>query len=389
MSRGVSRPADRAVLPADLRAGEVAVAVATWLAQYTAPRDPLIVACSGGADSLALAVSTHLVVTAASRVDPGSNHRRVLVGATVDHGLQPGSADRARGTADLLTGLGYQRTEVLTVTVGGPGGPEAAARRARYLALQELAEQIGTPEQPCAVLLAHTADDQAETVLLGLARGSGPRSIAGMRPWRPPWGRPLLGVTRATTEATCRAAGLSPWQDPHNSDPAFTRVRLRREVLPLLEDVLGGGVRDALGRTADLMAQDLQALDDMAAAVFERVTLADGAIDAAALAGQPSAIRGRVLRAWSIAGGVGQLTYEHLTRMDHQLDRSGSPQVRLPGGFDVVKDGQLLRLLRIGVAEGGVSTQWQAQLRRQVQASSQYPIQPLSDPTRWESRDRS
>ena len=101
-------------------------------------------------------------------------------------------------------------------------------------------------------------------MLLGLARGSGPRSIAGMRPWRPPWGRPLLGVSRADTESACRAAGLEPWQDPHNRDPAFTRVRLRHEVLPLLDEVLGGGVRRALARTAELMAQDLDALDELA-----------------------------------------------------------------------------------------------------------------------------
>ena len=198
----------------------------------------------------------------------------MLVGATVDHGLQAGSAERARPPL-TAPGLGYQRTEVLTVTVGGPGGPEAAARRARYGALRQLAEQVGTPDRPCAVLLAHTADDQAETVLLGLARGSGPRSIAGMRPWRPPWGRPLLGRDRGRPpRRPVATAGLPPWQDPHNADPAFTRVRLRREVLPLLEDVLGGGVRDALGRTADLMAHDLQALDEMAAAVLERVKFA-------------------------------------------------------------------------------------------------------------------
>ena len=232
---------------------------------------------------------------------------------------------------------------------------------------------MGTPERPAAVLLAHTADDQAETVLLGLARGSGPRSIAGMRPWRPPWGRPLLGVPRATTEATCRLAGLTPWQDPHNNDPAFTRVRLRHEVLPLLENVLGEGVRDALGRTANLMAQDLQALDEMAAEVLERVKFADGSIDVPALAGHPAAIRTRVLRSWCQAGGAGQLTYEHLTRMDRQLDRGGARQVRLPGGFDAMKDAQLLILQRIGGADGGVPAQWQAHQEHAVQTSEPPP----------------
>ena len=348
----------------------------SWLARFTTPRDPLIVACSGGADSLALAVATQLVV---SSTRPGFAPS-MLIGATVDHGLQAGSAGRASATAEQLAALGYPRAEVLTVQVSGPGGPEASARRARYDALLALAEQVGTPEQPCAVLLAHTADDQAETVLLGLARGSGPRSIAGMRPWRQPWGRPLLGVTRATTEATCRAAGLVPWQDPHNSDPAFTRVRIRREVLPLLEDVLGGGVRDALGRTAALMAQDLAALDELAAAVLDRVTLADGSIDVAALARSPAAIRARVLRSWAIGGGVGPLTSEHLRRMDHQLNRGGSPQVRLPGGFDAIKVGSQLRLDRIGAAAGGVPEQWQAQREHPVQMSEPVSDHVRSDP---------
>ncbi len=151
-------------------------ACATWLAAH-APEGPLIVACSGGADSLALALAVREVAAG-----------RSVVGATVDHGLQPGSADRARGTADLLHRLGCADTRVLTVTVRGEGGLEAAARRARYVALAALARSLGPAEVP--VLLGHTADDQAETVLLGLGRGSGPRSIAGMRPWRPPWGGP-------------------------------------------------------------------------------------------------------------------------------------------------------------------------------------------------------
>lgn len=376
------RPGGGAALPEDLRAGEITAAVAVWLSRHSAPRDPLVVACSGGADSLALALATQLVVAAVAQANPGSSHRRVLVGATVDHRLQPGSAERAITTADQLTGLGYQRTEVLTVDVAGPGGPEAAARRARYGALGQLAERVGSADRPCAVLLAHTADDQAETVLLGLARGSGPRSIAGMRPWRPPWGRPLLGVTRAATEACCRLAGLAPWQDPHNVDPSFTRVRLRREVLPLLEDVLGGGVRDALARTAQLMAQDLQALDEMSTAVLDRVTFDDGSLDPTALTEHPVAIRSRVLRTWAIDGGAGPLTYEHLSRMDHQLGPGGPTQVRLPGGFDVVRIGPLLRLHRNGPAERGDPAQWQAQPEHLTKTS-----EALSDPTRRESRD--
>jgi tRNA(Ile)-lysidine synthase len=221
---------------------------------------------------------------------------------------------------------------------------EAAARRVRYQALGELAASLSSGGD-VAVLLAHTADDQAETVLLGLARGSGPRSIAGMRAWRPPWGRPLLVVRRSDTEQTCQEAGLTPWQDPHNSDPAFTRVRLRREVLPLLDEVLGGGVRPALARTAGLMAQDLDALDAIASTALVAARRLDGSLDIAALRRHPDAIVGRVLRAWATAGGSGPLTHDHLSRLAAQVTSDAGPQqVRIPGGLDVVRTGGTLRL---------------------------------------------
>ncbi len=237
---------------------------------------------------------------------------------------------------------------MLPVTVEGPGGVEAAARRARYDALRAHAVALSTSGAAVAVLLAHTADDQAETVLLGLARGSGPRSIAGMRQWRPPWGRPLLAVTRADTEDACRVAGLEPWHDPHNADPAFTRVRLRREVLPLLDDVLGGGVRAALARTASLMRDDLDALDVIAAATLQAALRPDRTLDIAALAGQPVAILGRVLRDWAAGGGAGPLTFDHLSRMIAQLtDQRGPAQVRIPGGLDVTRAANTLRLAHV------------------------------------------
>jgi tRNA(Ile)-lysidine synthase len=166
-----------------------------------------------------------------------------------------------------------------------------------------------------------------------------------MRAWRPPWGRPLLGLRRADTEQTCRSAGLTPWQDPHNSNPAFTRVRVRREVLPLLDDVLGGGVRPALARTAELMAQDLDALDEIAATVLAQARTPDGSLDIAALRRQPAAIVGRVLRAWAMSGGSGPLTYDHLNRMTAQVASDDGPtQVRIPGLLDVIRAGGALLL---------------------------------------------
>src|SRR4051794_36741365 len=207
---------------------------------------PLLVGCSGGADSLAL--------TLAAAAVRGAEGVRAAV---VDHGLQDGSAERAAATARLLTQRGIT-ADVHTVHVTGPGGIEAAARRARQVALC-----AARPHPDSPILLGHTLDDQAETVLLGLGRGSGARSLAGMRRWDPPWLRPLLAVRRATTRAAC--AGLDVWDAPHNAAPRFTRVRLRHEVLPLLEDVLSGGVAEALARTAEQLREDVDALDTVAA----------------------------------------------------------------------------------------------------------------------------
>jgi len=211
----------------------------------------VLVACSGGADSVGLAAATAFEA-------PRLGVPAGLV--TVDHGLQPGSAAWAAETAELGRGLGLDPVLVRRIDVGTAGGPEAAARAARYAALAEAAGDR-------AVLLAHTLDDQAETVLLGLGRGSGPRSIAGMRPVDGRWLRPLLGIRRETTRAACAAGHLPYRDDPHNADPRFTRVRLRAEVLPRLEDALQGGVAEALARTAELLRDDLDALDGLAAAL--------------------------------------------------------------------------------------------------------------------------
>ena len=219
-----------------------------------APGDLVLVACSGGPDSVALAV-------ALAHEAPRAGLRAGAV--TVDHGLQPGSADRAAEVAAQLVDLGLAPVEVATATVGGSGGPEGAARTARYLALDEAADRLGA----AAVLLGHTRDDQAETVLLGLARGSGARSLAGMPPTRGRYRRPLLDLPRDTVRKA--AAGHPTWADPHNDDPAFARTRVRRELLPVLERELGPGVAAALARSADQLRADADALDDWAALALE------------------------------------------------------------------------------------------------------------------------
>jgi tRNA(Ile)-lysidine synthase len=282
---------------------------------------PVLVACSGGADSLALAAAIAFEAPRAG----------VPAGAvTVDHGLQPDSAERAAATADLLRKLGLAPVDVLTVAVGTDGGPEAAARTARTAALAAAAGDA-------RVALGHTLDDQAETVLLGLGRGSGPRSIAGMVEDRGVFWRPLLGVRRATTRQACADQGLPFWDDPWNADPAYTRVRLRTEALPLLEDVLGGGVAPALARTAALLREDLDALDALAAVEGARLTGEEG-LDARGAAALPAALRRRVLRAWLRDGGVPDVQAVHLHAVDALLVAwRGQGRVDLPGGAGVVR----------------------------------------------------
>jgi tRNA(Ile)-lysidine synthase len=285
----------------------------------------VVVACSGGADSLALAA-------AAAHV--GAARGTTVHGLVVDHGLQPGSDTRAGEALAMLAGLGVD-ARVATVTVTEDGdGPEAAARRARYVALRE--ESLVRRGAP--VLLGHTLDDQAETVLLGLGRGSGARSLAGMRAWDPPWCRPLLGVRRATTRAACDEAGLTPWDDPHNLDPRYTRVRLRHEVLPLLEDVLAGGVAEALARTAGQLADDDAALDSRAHEVLATAADDDGGLDTTALVDHPAAVRRRVLRAWLTAAGVRGYDDAHLRSVDALVVRwRGQGPPSLPGGLEVTR----------------------------------------------------
>jgi tRNA(Ile)-lysidine synthase len=285
----------------------------------------VVVACSGGADSLALAAAVAFEAPRAG----------VQAGAvTVDHGLQPGSAARAEATAVLLRNLGLAPVSVLRVDVGRDGGPEGAARAARY-------EALAARAQGATVALGHTLDDQAETVLLGLGRGSGPRSVAGMVEHRATgggtWWRPLLGVRRQTARAACAALELPVWDDPWNTDPAYTRVRLRTEVLPLLDEVLGGGVAAALARTADLLREDLDLLDGLAGAQLERLAH-DGGLPATEVAALPAALRRRVLRAWLRAAAVPGLQAVHLSAVDALLVRwRGQGRVDLPGGSGVVR----------------------------------------------------
>jgi tRNA(Ile)-lysidine synthase len=308
--------------------------------QAVAPEVPpgslVLVACSGGADSLALSAATAFVA-------PRQDLRCGLV--TVDHQLQPGSADRAEAVAKWGEAFGLGPVLSTRVEVGGrAGGPEAAAREARYEALLDVARRVGAR----AVLLGHTRDDQAETVLLALARGAGPRGLAAMPARRDVDGvmllRPLLDVPRADTAAACEAMGLEPWRDPHNTDPSYARARVRA-LLPALTDALGSGLVGNLARTAALAAADTEVLDALAAGARMDADDGQGGLRVPVLAELPAAVRTRVLHAWAreLGAGGSALSTRHVDALDALITGwHGQGPVALPGGLQVGRRSQHL-----------------------------------------------
>jgi tRNA(Ile)-lysidine synthase len=314
-----------------------------------APGDLVLAACSGGADSLALAAA---LAFEAPRLGLSGG------GVTVDHGLQDGSAQQARKVTKALEAMGLDPVQSIAVTVarprdGGYPGPEAAARAARYRALDAAADATDA----AAIVLGHTQDDQAETVLLGLARGSGARSLAGMPDRNGRCLRPLLGVSRAQTRAACAALGLQPWDDPQNADPGYARARVRHRVLPVLEAELGPGVAEALARTARQLRADADFLDSLAKTDTERIAADGPGLPVAALAALPPAIRSRVLRDAAIAAGcpAGALTAGHVAGLDALVTGwRGQRWADLPGGVRGRREyGKLLLHSDNGEGAGG------------------------------------
>jgi tRNA(Ile)-lysidine synthase len=299
--------------------------------------DPVVVACSGGADSLALLSATVFEA-----------HKRDLhvLGLTVDHGLQHGSADRAARVVQQMAGLGADETATVTVSVTASGqGPEAAAREARYAVLEEVAQRTGVG----IVLLGHTLDDQAETVLLGLTRGSGGRSLAGMRRRFDVFRRPLLDVTRAQTEAACRAEHVEWWDDPHNCDPRFTRSRVRQRVLPVLEEELGPGVARTLARTADQLRLDMCTLDEIAEKAFRELPRVDGGYPTGSLTAMLPGVASRTVRLVLLEVGcpAPELFRVHVNAVEALVGsvdaEHAGKQVQLPGRVTAYREDGLLK----------------------------------------------
>lgn len=301
---------------------------------------PVAAAVSGGADSLALAAGLAFV-------RPGSH------AFVVDHGLQEGSAAVAGRAADQCRELGLD-VRVLTAPAAGQvfgaarggafrgggraGGPEARARTLRYALLEQEAGRLGVG----IVLLGHTRDDQAETVLLGLARGSGARALAGMAPVRGLFRRPLLDLDRATVRQACAEAGLAPWEDPHNADPSYARPRVRWQVLPVLEGSLGPGVAAALARSAVQLREDADALDALTPDLDDEPSC----LELAALA---PAMRGRALKRWAERLTGRPTASVHVEALRALVeDWSGQGPVDLPGGVRIRRTAAVLHADRGG-----------------------------------------
>ena len=303
----------------------------------------LVVGLSGGADSLALALTT---------IDVAARAGIPVITVTVDHGLREGSDEEARRVADLAASLGA-RAVVETVMVGGQGGPEGAARDARRAALRAVGAREGAP-----ILLGHTMDDQAETVLLRLARGSGPSSLRAIAPISRDgdgvtWLRPLLKLRRTDTEEACAQAGLAPVHDPTNDidgpwraadGSPLRRSALRHGAIPALASALGVDPVPALARTAALCAEDDDALSDRARALTAAARVADDtdpadrgmsvALAVAPLRGAPRAVRTRALREAAQAAGIRALSSAHIDAVDGLVVAwRGQGPIDLPGGL--------------------------------------------------------
>jgi len=307
-------------------------AVKPYLARLEAG-DKVLVAVSGGADSLALASAI---------VKESKEFAITPIAITVDHQLQSGSGAQAEKVEKQLKEMGYGKVICKKVVVTTESGLEAGARDARYKALSACASE----EKATKVFLGHTRDDQAETVLLGLARGSGTRSLSGMAIENGIYLRPLLHITRNETVAACKEIGVEPWNDPHNGNTEFSRVRVRTDILPIMEEKLGPGIAAALSRSASILRDDADALDEIAQREISRFDLTN--LGCEELAALPRAIRSRVMRAAIYAAGApsGSITADHLAAVEALVTSwHGQGQVSLPGGVKVERISGRLSLL--------------------------------------------
>ena len=311
--------------------GLIRLAVRTSLTSNTKPGQKLLIAVSGGADSLALAAACEF---------EAKKLGLKIAAAVIDHSLQNNSDKVAAQTAKTLTALGFEVVVVKKIAVGKAGGPEAAARTARYTALETLRQTTKSH----FIVLGHTSSDQAETVLLGLVRGSGSKSLSGMSEKTGFLLRPLLGIERATTEAFCKDSGIKYWSDPQNQDKKFLRVMIRKHVLPFLEKQLGGSVAASLVRTSDQLREDNTYLESQADKSFKKYAKVSGSgigFDAKALEKLPAAILNRVIKKALDSFGSESSRTHVLAVSDLVLSWHGQKPLALPG-VRVVRKGNTI-----------------------------------------------
>lgn len=295
------------------------------------PGDHVIVAVSGGADSLLLA---HCLVI------EGAELALTIHGVVIDHQLQENSSEVARDAERALHQLGFTSVEVIRVDVEKQDGIEADARRARYGALNSYAEKV----RARAIFLGHNQDDLAESVLLGLTQGAGTKSLAGMAERDGMYFRPFLTISREEVIAACAEAKINYWSDPHNEDSRFTRVKIRKEIIPFLESEMGPGIKEALARSARIFREDSDALDTLTDEIF--ATIADpSSIEISLLEPLPSAVRKRVIRRALARVGVARVTSEQLNWVDGLVSQwRGQGEVALPAGVTARRESGRLAL---------------------------------------------
>jgi len=312
---------------------ELRQALRPWFEKFE-PNSRICIGVSGGADSMALAIAAKL---------ESNNFEIDLITVIVDHGLQENSTEVAELTRKKLESIGYSDIFIGRAIVQLTDGLESSARRARYKVFEQAMETFSSTK----FLLGHTKNDQAEGVLLGLARGSGTKSLSGMQFVNGAFIRPFLNIGRELTQAACREAGIEVWNDPHNFNNEFARVRVREKILPLLEENIGPGIIDALARSAKILREDASALDDWAAEVFSAINPSD--IDISTLAPLPVAVRSRVLRKAIYAAGApaGSISAAHLEPIEAFVsDWRGQGHTSLPGGVKVCRISGRLSLLQ-------------------------------------------
>ena len=299
--------------------------------------DYVLVGCSGGADSLALVWTTSVV----------GKRLELKVGAIiVDHQLFPESNDVALNAKKQCEELGIQEVIIKKVNVEhNHEGLEAAARIARYEAFENVLHETNAQ----AILLAHTQDDQAETVLMRLTRGSGAKSLSGMAQVSGKYLRPFLHLRKKLVHDSLDLIGLKAWQDPANTDHQFLRVKVRHELMPKIVEVLGESAISSLDKTSQLLRLDNQALEDLAQQFLEsQKDVKTNGLEISELEKLPEAIRTRVLRIFAIASGVhpGPFSFEHIEAIDALVKNwHGQGNVDLPGFIQATRVNGSLRFV--------------------------------------------